>query len=239
MIQLDTHQTAYVVFTDVDASLKAEYNHWYDTEHVRSILQTPGFQAAYRFERDERLQTTLASHLGAEQLLMSHMAIYLIDFPQRLDSPEFEAARASKLPGGNPELTERMRTTMRRVVKRPYVGEAQVNHGETTSAWDPQERLILLATQDGEFASKLLSHLASPQSSFAGMHLKASEYQVSDVQTGTRKEPGPDHLIAVGFDQVTEEAIQSWASAVTAAGERGMLRGLSWLGAFRPLWASR
>ena len=38
-----------MVWTDIDAEFEAEFNRWYDTEHVPHLLQVPGFLSAGRY----------------------------------------------------------------------------------------------------------------------------------------------------------------------------------------------
>src|SRR3954471_859489 len=37
------------IWTDVDPAHDAEFNHWYDREHMQERVAIPGFQAARRF----------------------------------------------------------------------------------------------------------------------------------------------------------------------------------------------
>ena len=38
-----------MVWTDIDAEFEAEFNRWYDEEHVARLLQVPGFLSAGRY----------------------------------------------------------------------------------------------------------------------------------------------------------------------------------------------
>ena len=38
-----------MVWTDIDAEFEAEFNRWYDEEHVPRLLQVPGFLSAGRY----------------------------------------------------------------------------------------------------------------------------------------------------------------------------------------------
>ena len=38
-----------MLWTDVDAEHEAEFNRWYDEEHIKRLLQVPGFLSAGRY----------------------------------------------------------------------------------------------------------------------------------------------------------------------------------------------
>ena len=38
-----------MVLTDIDSEFEAEFNRWYDEEHITRLLQVPGFLSAGRY----------------------------------------------------------------------------------------------------------------------------------------------------------------------------------------------
>ena len=38
-----------MVWTDIDPEFEAEFNHWYDEEHLPRLLEVPGFLSAGRY----------------------------------------------------------------------------------------------------------------------------------------------------------------------------------------------
>ena len=38
-----------MVWTDIDAEFEAEFNRWYDEEHIARLLEVPGFLSAGRY----------------------------------------------------------------------------------------------------------------------------------------------------------------------------------------------
>lgn len=82
----------FIVSMDVDADKEALFNEVYDTEHVPLLSKVPGVQAAYRMEG-----MPFEFNLAGERLKKAHdgpkyTAIYEIDSPAVLLSPEWAAA---------------------------------------------------------------------------------------------------------------------------------------------------
>ena len=46
-------QYLYVVFSEPKPGREAEYNRWYNEQHLRDVLSVPGFHAAQRFECED------------------------------------------------------------------------------------------------------------------------------------------------------------------------------------------
>ena len=64
------------VMTDIPAEVEAEFNDWYDTEHVPERLALPGFRGAQRYRAVE----------GAP----SYQALYDLESVAVLDTPEYK-----------------------------------------------------------------------------------------------------------------------------------------------------
>ena len=89
----------FVVSMDVDPDKEALFNEVYDTEHVPNILKVPGVRAASRMAGEPFTQS-----IGGEETKKKHeapryTAIYEIDGPQVLLSPEWaKQAEAGRWP---------------------------------------------------------------------------------------------------------------------------------------------
>ena len=89
----------FVVSMDVDPDKEALFNEVYDTEHVPYILKVPGVRAATR-----KVGEALTHSIGGVQTKKEHegpryAAIYEIDSPQVLLSPEWaKHAEAGRWP---------------------------------------------------------------------------------------------------------------------------------------------
>jgi hypothetical protein len=85
----------FVVSMDVNADKEALFNEVYDTEHVPNLLKVPGVRAVARMEGEP-----FTMHLGGQERRVVHdgprySALYEIDGPQVLTSPEW--AKAAEL----------------------------------------------------------------------------------------------------------------------------------------------
>lgn len=95
-------KTAYVfvVSMDVDADKEQLFNEVYDTEHIPLLLKVPGVRAASRMKGED-----FAIMLGGQKVEKKHeaarySAIYEIDSPSVLLSPEWaEAVEKGRWPG--------------------------------------------------------------------------------------------------------------------------------------------
>ncbi len=82
----------FVASMDVDAEKEALFNEVYDSEHVPNLLAVPGVQAVTRVEGEP-----FDINIGGEEKRVAHegprhSAIYEIDGPHVLVSPEWTAA---------------------------------------------------------------------------------------------------------------------------------------------------
>ena len=74
-----------VVFTDVDSEQDADFNAWYNQEHLPERLSAPGFLDGARYEAVK----------GGPR----YLAVYELESPEALQSSEY-LARAKTLPSG-------------------------------------------------------------------------------------------------------------------------------------------
>ncbi len=89
----------FVASMDVDPEKEALFNEVYDTEHVPNLLKVPGVRAVTRVEGEP-----FVINIGGEEKKVTHegprhSAIYEIDGPQVLVSPEWaKAVEAGRWP---------------------------------------------------------------------------------------------------------------------------------------------
>lgn len=90
----------FVVSMDVDPDKEALFNEIYDNEHIPYLLKVPGVRSVTRVKGE-----AFALSIGGEQKKMQHegpayTAIYEIDGPQVLASPEWaKAVERGRWPG--------------------------------------------------------------------------------------------------------------------------------------------
>jgi hypothetical protein len=83
----------YIVHTDIPADIVADYNAWYDEEHLPRLIEVPGVERARRFVADDHQSP-------------SFLTAYDLSIKAAFESPE--GLRARKTP-----WTERMRSLFR------------------------------------------------------------------------------------------------------------------------------
>ena len=90
----------FIASMDVDADKEGLFNEVYDTEHVPKILEVPGVRGATRYTAEP-----LEVRIGGERRRTEpegprYIAVYEIESPAVLLSPEWEAAvEAGRWPG--------------------------------------------------------------------------------------------------------------------------------------------
>lgn len=105
----------FIASMDVDSDKEDLFNEVYDTEHVPNILKVPGVRGATRYTAE-----TLEVRIGGERKRIEpegprYSAVYEIDGPEVLSSPEWEAAvEAGRWPGEVRPYTRNRRHELRR-----------------------------------------------------------------------------------------------------------------------------
>ena len=90
----------FVVSMDVDPAKEALFNEVYDTEHVPFLKQVPGVRAATRMQGEPFRHQVGCEAIAKKHEAARYTAIYEIDSPQVLLSPEWaKAAEAGRWPG--------------------------------------------------------------------------------------------------------------------------------------------
>ena len=71
-----------LVYADIDPELDAEFNNWYNQEHIPELLSMPGYLSAARYEAVK----------GGPR----YLAVYELESPEALETAERKAARAKE-----------------------------------------------------------------------------------------------------------------------------------------------
>lgn len=106
----------FVVSMDVDAAEEAVFNEVYDSEHVPNLMKVPGVRSATRMTGE-----SFAVSLGGAEKQVAHdgpryCAIYEIDGPHVLVSPEWaKAVEAGRWPGEVRPFTRNRRHALYKV----------------------------------------------------------------------------------------------------------------------------
>lgn len=101
-----------VVWTDIESAYEADFNDWYDKEHIPQLLTVPGFQAAWRYQAAE----------GSPK----YVAIYQLADEHSLNSDAFRAVREQPT-AWTKKIMPHFRNTQRGVFRRIF------SHGSPAS----------------------------------------------------------------------------------------------------------
>jgi hypothetical protein len=74
----------FLVYTDIDPKHEEEFNAWYNTEHLPDLLSLPGFLDGARY----------VAYKGVPK----YLAVYELESPEALKTPEFQKVRANPSP---------------------------------------------------------------------------------------------------------------------------------------------
>src|SRR5947207_8045207 len=81
-----------IVTAEVDASIEAEWNRWYDTIHLPDALKCPGVRRGRRYVSSGEISETSGGKTETIVFFMQKTA-YEIDGPGATATPEFKAMR--------------------------------------------------------------------------------------------------------------------------------------------------
>jgi hypothetical protein len=104
-----------VVSAHVAPEVEADWNRWYDEVHVPEILACPGVHRAVRCETGEPAMVRGFAP-RPEEAQRGYIAIYDIDGPEVLQTPEFAKARGWR------QFADRVKSTTRVYRKRRAFG---------------------------------------------------------------------------------------------------------------------
>ena len=81
-----------IVTVEVDPSVEAEWNHWYDTVHLPDALRCPGVRRGRRYVSSGPISET-ADGKTERTTKRIYTTIYELDSPAVTTTPEFQAMR--------------------------------------------------------------------------------------------------------------------------------------------------
>ncbi len=81
-----------IVTAEIDAAVEAEWNRWYDEEHLPDALACPGILGGNRYVAAGDAQLTVKGERSLSST-RSYVAVYELSGPEALETPEFRAMR--------------------------------------------------------------------------------------------------------------------------------------------------
>jgi hypothetical protein len=106
----------FIASMDVDPGKEALFNEVYDTEHVPNLLKVPGVRAVARVEGEPFAISIGGEEKKVEHAGPRHSALYEIDGPHVLKSPEWaEAVEVGRWPREVRPFTRNRRHALYRV----------------------------------------------------------------------------------------------------------------------------
>jgi hypothetical protein len=111
---VEAPRTLLVVLSDIRKELEADYQKWYDEEHIPQRLSVPGFLRAARFEAGQPVFS--GSLAMPEEAPPQFLALYEMTGPEVLASEPYRALIANPT-----EWTQRIRSTLDLRLRAGYV----------------------------------------------------------------------------------------------------------------------
>jgi len=87
----------FVVLSAPVSGGEAEYNRWYDTQHVQDVLKVPGFVAAQRFRLEPPGDAKSAPYLAVYEMETDDPQSALADLNKRAGTPAMPLSEALDL----------------------------------------------------------------------------------------------------------------------------------------------
>jgi len=81
-----------IVTAEIDASVEAEWNRWYDTVHLPDALKCPGVRRGRRYVSSGEISETTSGKTERTARRI-YTTIYELDSPAAVTTPEFRAMR--------------------------------------------------------------------------------------------------------------------------------------------------
>lgn len=136
----DTASTVLLWMLEAPPEVDAEWNDWYNTEHVPALMQVPGFLNGARYRR-------AATHRGGAPI--GYLAYYELTSREVLESDAYRTNRASLGEGMQRAWTERMLGAVTRAAGGIY----EIGRGQAFTAPPTVDRaggLLLVGGADTE-----------------------------------------------------------------------------------------
>jgi hypothetical protein len=81
-----------IVTAEIDPSVEAEWNRWYDTVHLPDALRCPGVRCGRRYVSSGAVSETVSGQTERTARRI-YTTIYELDSPAAITTPEFQAMR--------------------------------------------------------------------------------------------------------------------------------------------------
>ncbi|OLO26603.1 hypothetical protein BTR23_22535 [Alkalihalophilus pseudofirmus] len=127
----DKGQSMLLWALDCNPENDAEWNEWYNLEHVHALSQVPGFLSSNRYEK---VTETTLRHLSSHSQIPRYLSYYELYDESVLQSEAYHIYRSSLGPGMRPEWTKRMLTYVSNVRGGTYqpLTETWINSPDRT-----------------------------------------------------------------------------------------------------------
>jgi len=186
------------IWTDIDPEYEADFNRWYDTEHMQERVAIPGFQHARRFKCLDACERP-------------YLALYCTDDIGVFNSPSYRQAFAEQTTWSLTNF-QRMRNTQRRV------GELRIECGEGEGGALSQWVLPAEKVNMSRLVSMLGQAVDSPRLTSATVLVTEPSLSVSLTAKGAALPPADALVMIEGSDPVaTRQACTDIASAFGVA----------------------
>lgn len=90
---------SFVVLSNPTPGNEAEYNRWYNEQHLPDVLAVPGFVAAQRFRRDDPDSQLKYSYMAIYEIESDDVAKTMADLNGRAGTPAMQLSDAIDLAG--------------------------------------------------------------------------------------------------------------------------------------------
>jgi len=81
-----------IVTAEVDATVEAEWNRWYDTVHLPDALKCPGVRHGRRYVSSGEISESMGGKIEKSTRRV-YTTVYELDSPAATSTPEFQAMR--------------------------------------------------------------------------------------------------------------------------------------------------
>ncbi|WP_209121007.1 DUF4286 family protein [Alkalihalobacillus sp. BA299] len=188
---------------ECDPERDAEWNEWYNLEHVPALLQVPGFHSSNRYEK---VTETTLRHLSSRFQIPRYLSYYELYDESVLQSEAYHINRSSLGPGMRPEWTKRMLTYVLSVMGGTYqpLTETWMNVSDRTvqNLWvlflEPYENN---EDEIDEWYLNQLLPLLQKSNFVKACRLIGSQQSTLIVKGGVKQENGVSRIVLISVDK--------------------------------------
>ena len=192
--------------------ITAEWNEWYNLEHLSSLVQVPGFISGNRYEQ---VESSSLSPLNPRFPAPRYLSFYELYDEKVLDSEAYHINRTSTGPGMRPEWTKRMLTYITSIMGGTYkpLTDTWLNDTDRTA-----QNMWALFFDPEEYGEEKLDHWYNDQlfpilkenESIKACRLIGTDQSSPKVQGGVQQLKGPRRILLCAVqDQFNPEVQQA------------------------------